>query len=391
VDDGAEHTDQEYERAGQRVPIRCGTRRRHECEPCSDLYAGDVRTVAAAIPDTSAALFLTLTAPGFGTGHHQATARRKCHPNGYTCPTCGEHVRCGRLHRKGDSVAGAPLHAGCLDYASMAAWQLAMPALWSETNRRIQRWCRDHGYQLSYLRVGEAQARGAMHVHVLMVTDAPADDVRRIAQAATVPAGFPLEHARWGEQTRCQSLPALTGDQDADNRARKQRSKAATYLSKYVAKDVADPAVFAGGSTETVVGAHLARLRHAVAWSMAGSCTHQSQWPRSRGALEHHQRRPWIFCRYCRTIRRQLGFRGHVLTRSHTWPESLTACRQRREVKREADRLERGEPPTTCRVLLVDNVGIPERGPPIDWRAFELAHVAVAGAGALKGTELVIG
>jgi hypothetical protein len=120
----------------QQVLGRCKNRRASVCPSCSDVYAADTWQLIHAgisgghhgIPDTVAAhpgVFVTLTAPGFGTVHsvHKGASggARRCHADpGVRSGTGGgecAHSRCrhgnllwcNAVHVNADAVAGEPL------------------------------------------------------------------------------------------------------------------------------------------------------------------------------------------------------------------------------------------------------------------------------------------
>src|SRR5205085_2334007 len=99
----------------------CGNRREAVCPPCAERYRGDAYQLIAAglrggkgVPDTVAdhpAVFVTLTAPGFGRVHTRRTGPedrpRRCRPR-RDAPICphGIQLSCGQVHEDDDACLG---------------------------------------------------------------------------------------------------------------------------------------------------------------------------------------------------------------------------------------------------------------------------------------------
>ena len=251
--------------------VACKDRRAAVCPSCSRLYQADAwQLVAAGIrggkgvsPSVVAhpQLFVTLTAPSFGPVHRSdvvGDAPRPCRPrrSAGACPH-GRSLSCTRRHPKGDPVVGEPLCPECFDYLGAVLWNAHVSALWARTMHRLYREvARSAGVstralrsfaRLSYIKVVEFQARGLVHLHVVVRADGGAGPSeppppwldagtlsnavgRAIAEAAVpVPdvGGTPLRRARWGAQLDVRVLVA--GD-DSDATA------IAAYVAKYATK-----------------------------------------------------------------------------------------------------------------------------------------------------------
>ncbi len=167
------------------------------CPACSRLYKGDTFQVMIAglrgghgIPETVAAhpaVFVTLTAPGFGLVHRgpgRDGTPVQCRPR-RDRPVC-EHshpASCGRRHAGGEQVIGHPLCGGCFDYAGAVLFNAYVPALWDQQVQAVrsqlaadtglsQRALRRH-VRLSFGKVAEYQERGLVHVHAVFRLDGP--------------------------------------------------------------------------------------------------------------------------------------------------------------------------------------------------------------------------
>ncbi len=351
---------------GRSVEVRCGNRRRSVCAGCSDLYQGDTRRLLAEGLGDAAGVLLTLTAPGaevFGTGHHHESARRRCHKQPYRC-SCGELVACGGKHRKGDPECGAPLHERCFNYFACAEWNMALPKLRAATFALLNRRLRAAGQpRLRYMAVVEYQARALMHLHVLIAGwPFQPGALEQLVRNVRVPVdGVSLREATWGRQVKVQPIPRGDGGETAERRRRGVRS----YLAKYVAKAVADPIDESGARLDAPVVRHNRRVATAV--GNLSTCTHEAYRSNRRAGP----------CPWCRNRRRQLGYLGHVVTKSHSWP-SFAAARRRRLVwraERDPEWLVAASATVYVR-LSDDNPPMPDRGPP-GWADLALLDMPV--------------
>uniref|UniRef100_UPI002AD1FF13 replication initiator n=1 Tax=Frankia sp. Cr1 TaxID=3073931 RepID=UPI002AD1FF13 len=271
------------------ILIPCGNRRATACPSCSYLYAGDAWQIVhsgvaggCTVPETVAShpgLFVTVTAPSFGPVH----SRRANHGPAQVCrPYTGRchHGRargCHLVHTDDDPRLGAPICLDCHDSSGLVVWNRHAPRLWKRTidltYRRMatQTGESEHAtrrlVRISYIKVAEAQARGAVHFHaVLRLDDASTDPghwappppwatadllascwrwaVRHAEQPCPDPHPYdlptplvptptarpPMAAARWGEQADTRMLTVNGGDLTP--------ATVGNYLAKYITKSV---------------------------------------------------------------------------------------------------------------------------------------------------------
>jgi hypothetical protein len=182
---------------GGRIEVGCGNRREQVCPPCSRLYKGDTFQVMIAglrgghgIPEQVAehpAVFVTLTAPGFGLVHRgpgRDGIPVACRPR-RDRPVCehGQPASCGRRHADGEQAIGQPLCPECFDYAGAVLFNASVPGLWDQQVQAVraqlaagtglsQRALRRQ-VRLSFGKVAEYQERGLVHVHAVFRLDGP--------------------------------------------------------------------------------------------------------------------------------------------------------------------------------------------------------------------------
>ncbi len=174
--------------------VPCGNRRASVCPSCSYLYAGDAWQIVHGgivgghdVPSSVAqhpGLFVTVTAPSFGPVHSRRANHgpsQVCRPRRGRCPH-GRARGCHVVHGDGDPRVGTPICLDCHDDAALIVWNRSVGRLWKRTvdltyrriasavgmSERALRRC----LRLSYVKVGEAQARGAVHYHALLRLDA---------------------------------------------------------------------------------------------------------------------------------------------------------------------------------------------------------------------------
>ncbi|MFY1652480.1 replication initiator [Solwaraspora sp. WMMB762] len=278
----------------------CGNRRATVCPSCATTYQQDAYQLLRAgltggkgIPDTVAthpAVFVTLTAPSFGTVHTRAVRRHTCrnrrrcdcrpdpcHPRRDT-PTCphGRPAVCWARHEPTDANLGRPLCLDCYDHDHHVVWNLYAGELWRRTKQAAERHlaalARRRGIppvevatstgktrtvppvRISHGKAAEFQTRGAVHFHALIRLDGVhPDDPTAVAPP---PPGFTttdLDHALrhaatqvayttpthpdqpagwsivWGEQLDIRPINLPTSGNVTDQMA-------AGYLAKYATK-----------------------------------------------------------------------------------------------------------------------------------------------------------
>lgn len=260
--------------------VPCGNRRDSACPPCSHRYKGDAwqilatglaggKGVPAHVADRPTT-FLTLTAPSFGPVHG---VRRKsvCRPR-RDRPVCphGRPLWCNRRHAGTEGCVGDPLCVECYDYQGHVVWQFHANELWRRflialqrrlasswgiSSREFRRRCR-----VSFSKVVEFQARGAVHIHAPIRLDGPegsdgqatdltltAYDLERAvrdAAARVVVTSAPLldgtaYELRWGGQVDTRTV-SEGADRERAESGRVHPEQVASYLAKYLTKATED-------------------------------------------------------------------------------------------------------------------------------------------------------
>jgi hypothetical protein len=196
----------------------CGNRRHAVCPSCARTYQRDAYQLLRAglvggkgVPatvSTHPAVFITLTAPGFGTvhtrhiGRHTCTDRKRCdcrpdpcHARRDTPGPCphGQPAVCWSRHTGDDPQLGQPLCADCYDHDHHVVFNAFAAELWHRTKQHAERalgkLCRGRGIppvpitstggksrlvppvRLSHGKAAEMQRRGVIHFHVLVRLD----------------------------------------------------------------------------------------------------------------------------------------------------------------------------------------------------------------------------
>ena len=338
----------------------CGNRREAVCPSCAEVYRGDAFQLVAAglrggkgVPESAAdhpIVFATLTAPSFGPVHSRrvdsGASARRCRPR-RDAPICPHGVRlsCPKVHAADDPRLGEPICPDCFDYEHAVLWNALAPELWRRTAIQIPReLARLAGVthrrlrervRVSYVKVAEYQARGALHFHVVVRLDAaPPKDRRELVEAP--PAEFTAQllgdairsaaahkaapipragDATGGDQPKIEATTINWGGQvDVRVLERGEAVSCAGYIAKYATK-----------STEAVGGLlyrlsahdienlrvrpHVARMVR-CAWDLG-----------TRPHLRELRLRRWAHA---------LGFRGHCFTKSRRYSTTFTRLRQAR-------------------------------------------------------------
>jgi hypothetical protein len=350
------------------ILIACGNRRATVCPSCSYLYAGDAWQIVHAglaggidVPDTVGAhpgLFVTVTAPSFGPVHSRRANHgpaQVCRPYTGRCPH-GRARGCHLVHTDDDPRLGAPICLDCHDSSGLVVWNRHAARLWKRTVdltyrriatlRGVSEKALRRTVRISYIKVTEAQARGAMHFHaVLRLDDASTDPgvwapppawatadllaacwrwaVRRAEQPCPDPHRYdlptplvpipvarpPMAAARWGEQADVRLLTVDGGDLTP--------ATVGNYLAKYVTKSV------------TASGALDSRIRNAddLYTRLLLLPDHQAELVRASWRLAlHADFADFGMDRWAH----QFGFNGHWITKSRTYSTTFATCRERR-------------------------------------------------------------
>jgi hypothetical protein len=166
-------------------------------------------------------------------------------------------LSCTVRHGEDDRAVGEPLCPECFDYRGAVLWNAHVPRLWARTAHRLYRETARSGglsatqlrsvARLSYIKVVEFQARGLVHLHVVLRADGGAgpteppppwidaavlsDAIAKVVADVGVPVprleGTALRRARWGAQ---HDVRVLVADEEADSTA------IAAYVAKYATK-----------------------------------------------------------------------------------------------------------------------------------------------------------
>lgn len=362
--------------------VACKNRRRSMCPGCAETYRADTYQLIKAglvggkgIPDAVAAhpcVFATFSAPSFGPVHTagKAAKPRPCQPrrNPETCPH-GIELACWERHSAENPVTGTPLCPQCYDYQHQAVWNLHTGELWHRTTialtRALAPLARSLGtkVRVSYAKVAELQARGAVHFHAMIRLDGynpdnPAailaphpgittDHLASAVQDAARGTLFDTEpHPRardgwpitWGEQL--DTRPVRLSPDDMDEHGALSSNAVAGYLAKYSTKATEDTGL---PTTRKLTAESLTLLEdlHGVThqtrqlracWELgtrplsATTDAERAHWHTGWGRLQK-----WAH---------MLGYAGHFSTKSRRYSVTLTALRNVRKA------FQRGQQPT---------------------------------------------
>jgi hypothetical protein len=336
-----------------RLAVACGNRREAVCLSCSYLHKGDTYQIVVSglaggkgVPEDVAdrpRVFATFTAPSFGPVHRRTgfgsgvcRARR----DAATCPH-GVSVACFRQHGADDPQVGAPLCGRCYDYAGAVVWNASVGKLWRHTLIRIAREVGKAGgvragelnsaFRLGFAKVVEYQRRGLVHLHVVVRCDGPGgpgDPAPSWVSAAVLGAAVAAAAAAvmvtvpslggggligWGPQLDVREIGA---GGELNN------SAVAAYVAKYVSKgDIAGLVLphrlRSEGQIDATPGLsdHARHLMHA--------CFTLAALPEFASLRLDR----WAF---------QLGFRGHVATKSRRYSTTYAQLRADRAAFRGA-------------------------------------------------------
>ena len=329
------------------LKISCKDRRHVVCPSCSYTYKADAWILVSSgliggkgtplSVATHPRLFVTVTAPSFGSVH-TITHRGGCVTNrraeGSTsrsifCPH-GIATSCSLRHGENDPALGRPLCDQCFDYVGAVLWNAHASLLWNNSVQLIRRSLAEAGglnqkslrrlAQVHYLKVAELQRRGLAHFHIVLRVDGPdctEDDpptwlttelliatVRRALHKASA-QGVDGETYRWGKHLDIQDL----GTEAIDN------TKIPSYIAKYATKttdgtrDLARRFHSRRQIVALIDDPHTQRLA-LTAWDL-----HQ------RASLEPLNLRNHAHC---------FGFRGQLITKSRRYSTTFGALRQAR-------------------------------------------------------------
>ncbi|MEV0581369.1 replication initiator [Nonomuraea sp. NPDC050310] len=247
--------------------LPCKTRRASRCPSCAETYRADTYQLIRAglaggkgVPTsvtTHPALFVTLTAPSFGSVHTRRQRHGKllpCRPrrNAQSCPH-GRSTTCSTRHSINDPRLGEPLCPDCYNYSAAVLFNAIAPELWRRFTEALRRRfaktagltlreLRDH-VRISFAKVAEYQRRGVVHFHAVIRLDGPdgpttppppwatadalADAVQHAAGAVSVIIPTVVRPFRWGRQLDIRPI-TTTGDLT--------EQAVASYIAKYATK-----------------------------------------------------------------------------------------------------------------------------------------------------------
>ena len=316
------------------IPLRCSTRRKEDCEPCSQIWRDDAfHVLSEGALSASSLTFITFTAPGsafFGKTH---TASYKGLPS--------ERCACKSIHDPSHHLLGIPLDVDSFEYDKVAHFNNVASRLTAITMQKLWRIvAREAGVEikdarLPTARVMEWQSRGLVHVHVLVqgfvsedavfaaVRGREAEDGRRTIKPAES-QGF-----TWGNQVVVKHV------------TNNDRGRLAAYLTKvvtYAVKDVTNSAKF---GDPAIAHVHRAELEDAGEKTVRcfdkqsrASCKHGwTEKTVSIGKVKHRIEiggRPQRLCRRHKRARNQFGFTGNVLTLNRSWGVTLADAKRER-------------------------------------------------------------
>ncbi|MHB8189867.1 MAG: replication initiator [Ferrimicrobium sp.] len=332
--------------------MACGSRRESVCPSCSRVYKKDASELikcglvgGKGQPEGFAnhpQFFFTLTAPSFGPVHHVVVRNGVlaiCH-GGNSMAVCvhGRRLTCFKRHLDSDTQVGAPLCADCQPRTAMVAWNGTVGGLWARTRNYINRQLEmqfdlargelsDYA-RLEYVKVAEFQARGLVHLHVVLRIDdgqdrsmqptlaLTAETVEKAVRAAAAKTVLErlddlgeIQQITWGVQ--------LDFRQIYDD----SRQKIVNYVAKYATKSAA-----AGGSFDhqfedvddikSALGPEHLKALARTAFEMA-----------EVDAYADLKSDRWAH---------DLGFRGHFLSKSRRYSITFKALRSiRQDFRRE--------------------------------------------------------
>jgi hypothetical protein len=368
------------------LPVACKTRRASRCLPCAETYRYDTyqliragltggKGIPAAVA-THPAVFLTLTAPSFGSVHTHRERHgqaRPCRPRrkASTCPH-GRPRSCPSRHDPADLQLGQPLCLDCYDHTGTVLFNATAPELWRRFTITLRRTLAHQAgltvkafaalARVSFAKVAEYQRRGVVHFHAIIRIDGAhgpttppppwADTalltaaIDQAAQAVRVhlPATIstPAHALTWGREHDIRTITS-TGDLTD--------GKVAAYLAKYATKaaectgTLDRPITRDDQLTDLPVTDHARRL--------IAACLRLGKLPE----LEHLRLTAWAH---------MLGFRGHFSTKSRAYSTTLTALRSDRAEHRRDQATAAGLiPPLTDSTLILREWTFAGRGQPI--------------------------
>lgn len=341
----------------QTISVRCRNRRAARCPACSTLYKLDAfHLITAGLRDEPTVVrprvFVTVTAPSFGPVHlgpARGGLLRACHR---------DEAGCGRWHLPGDPLIGTPLEPDGYDHPGQVLFNAHAGMLWARFTTEARRTLaaaaglsrREAARQvrMAFAKVAEFQARGVVHFHAIVRLDGPdglptppptwatihllETAIRRavpvVAVTTPVTTAVGGRVLRWGRQVDIQPIPP------GDVVVARYVAKYATKTAEAVGVDV--PPLFCracrGDGLRPSDGLRL--------WCRACSGTGRRPGV-NLDRLPTHGRMlvetcwrlgglPDLRALRLRRWAHQLGYRGHVTSKSLTYSTTFTALRGER-------------------------------------------------------------
>ncbi|MEW9531984.1 replication initiator [Microbispora sp. NPDC049125] len=346
-----------------RVP--CKTRRASRCPSCAETYRADTYHLVRAgliggkgVPNTVAAhpcLFVTLTAPSFGTVHSRREKDGKvlpCHPR-RDAPRCphGQVMSCTARHGADEACLGEPLCPDCYDYTSSVLFNAMAPELW----RRFTMALRRHLAKLtgltlkglagqlvvSFAKVAEYQKRGVVHLHAVIRLDGP--DGPTSPPPAWASADMLTQAIQHAASAVTVTPPTAAGE--------------LSRVLRWGAQLDVRPITMSGDLTEQAVAAYIAKYATKAA-ECVGTLDRRVQLLDNLAALpiRDHARRLIAECLRLGSLdeladlrliqwAHMLGFRGHFSTKSRRYSTTLGALRAARAEHKRDEQITNGRLP----------------------------------------------
>jgi hypothetical protein len=318
--------------------VACKDRRAVLCPSCSYLYKADAwivvstgliggKGVPASISDHPR-LFLTVTAPSFGTVHARKSDG-SCQPGRLRFCAHRRAQTCARHHEDADPELGSPLCDFCYRFADAVLWNAESSRLWNRTFEQIRRRLAialrvqleelSRHARLNYLKVAEFQRRGLAHFHVVLRLDGPGEPFSSPPPELTtellasiiqsVAKDFSIVGARgpvsWGRQLQVTDASTLNRDD----------LRIAAYVAKYATKSADGSLDFArrfNSRSEILNVTAASHLRQfaLTAWDLAQD--------------------PSLAALNTRRHAHALGFRGQLITKSRSYSTRFQDLREAR-------------------------------------------------------------
>lgn len=341
---------------------RCQSRIHEVCPSCSKLYRADAFALIRAgligkDGNPRPMTMITLTAPGkdaFGQVHS-----RHIMDNGSVKPCVCRRVR----HAENDPILGTPIHPETYNYTAAANFNSHASRLFTVSMQKLGRILKR---KIQVVRVVEYQSRGLVHVHALVLGCLTENSLKLIVSGGINPrTGLEIRPAtsggwRWGPQCRAKVIAGGNPGQ------------AIAYMVKVVSYALKDAGSTMGKRNThenkmARVGAETCSCNVSASGCIHGNRLHQISMVehndigevRSTETLMYdYGKRSEYPCRRHKRAAAGWGHRGHVLTKSRSWPMTFATVRAKRGEWCEQNRY---RPPLPSHLLVSWSVN-PHRG-----------------------------